>query len=94
MVLDVLSVPRRCYPPLQLGLANLLCISPTEALAALRQYRDGLAARLEHVQARWEGQQPLPYHVDAMFDYSVTMVRAEMGWVTQFISQLEDQAGS
>lgn len=92
-VLDALSAPRRSYSPLQLGLADLSRIPPAEALAALGQYRDGLAARLAHVQARWESQRPLPYHVDAMFDHSVTMIRAEMGWVTQFISQLRDQTG-
>ncbi len=90
-VLDALSVPRRCYQPLQLGLANLPGITSAEALAALRQYRDGLAARLEHVRARRESQRPLPYFVDAMFDYSVTMVEAELEWIMQFISQLEDQ---
>jgi DNA-binding PadR family transcriptional regulator len=90
-VLDALSVPRRCYPPLQLGLANLPGIPPAEALAALRQYRDGLAARLEHVQARRESQRPLPYFVDAMFDHSVTMIEAELDWINQFIAQLEEQ---
>jgi len=92
-VLDALSVPRRCYLPLQLGLANLPGISPAEALAALRQYRDTLVARLEHVQVRWESQRPLPYFIDAMFDHSVTMIQAELEWVTQFISQLKDQTG-
>jgi len=92
-VLDALSVPRRCYPPLQLGLADLPGVPPAEALAALEQYRDSLAARLEHVQARWESQRPLPYFVDAMFDHSVTMIRAELEWATRFMSQLEDQRG-
>ncbi|MDY6875341.1 MAG: PadR family transcriptional regulator [Chloroflexota bacterium] len=92
-VLDALSVPHRCYPPLQLGLANLPGITIAEALAALRKYRDELDARLEHVQARWESQRPLPYFVDAMFDHSVTMTQAELEWITQFISQLEDQTG-
>jgi DNA-binding PadR family transcriptional regulator len=90
-VLDALSVPHRCYPPLLLGLSNLPGVPPVEALAALRQYRDGLTARLEHVQASWQRQRPLPYFVDAMFDYSVTLIQAELRWVTAFISQVEDQ---
>ena len=92
-VLEALSVPDRCYPPLQLGLSNLPAIPPAEALAALHQYRDALAARLAHVQATWERQRPLPYFVDAMFDHSVTMIQAELAWIEQFIHQLEDQAG-
>jgi DNA-binding PadR family transcriptional regulator len=93
-VLDALSVPHRPYPPLQLGMANLPAIPPAEALAALRKYRYALTTRLDHVQARWESQRPLPYFVDAMFDHSVTMIEAEMKWAVQFISELEDQAGS
>ena len=74
----------------------MTCLSgilPAEALAALCQYYGSLTARLEHVQARWESQRPLPYFVDAMFDHSIAMIRAESGWVTQFISQLGGQTG-
>ncbi len=92
-VLNALSVPRRRYSPLQLGLADLPGIPPGEALAALQEYCDALAARLEHVQVRRESQRPLPYFVDAMFDHSITMIRAELEWITQFMSQLEDQTG-
>jgi DNA-binding PadR family transcriptional regulator len=92
-VLDALSVPRRCYSPLQLGLANLPRLSQAETLAALRHYRDSLAARLEHVGATRESQQPLPYFVEAMFDHSITMIKAELKWITQFMAQLTDQAG-
>ena len=84
-MLDALTVPQRSYPPLQLGLAGLPGLSQVEALAALSSYRDALAARLAGVQANWEGKQPLPYFVDAMFDYSVTMIRAEMTWIERLI---------
>jgi DNA-binding PadR family transcriptional regulator len=90
-VLEALSVPHRCYPPLQLGLANLPGVPPAEALAALRQHRDALAERLAHVQASWERQRPLPTFVDAMFDYSVTMIQAERAWIEKLIAQLEQE---
>ncbi len=90
-MIDALSAPRRCYSPLQLGLANLPGISPAEALTALGQYRDEMANQLAHLQARWESQRPLPYFVDAMFDHSVTMIRAEMEWVAKFTKEMEEQ---
>jgi len=92
-VRDALSTPHRCYSSLQLGLANLTSIPKAEALAGLSQYRDALAARLEHVEATRESQQPLPYFVEAMFSHSITMIEAELRWITQFISQLADQTG-
>jgi DNA-binding PadR family transcriptional regulator len=87
-VLDALSAPRRCYLPLQLGLANLPGVPPEEALAALRQYRDALAERLAGVRARWEAQQPLPYFVEAMFTHSVALIEAELAWIKEFIREL------
>ncbi len=90
-ILEALSVPRRCYPALQLGLANLPSIAPAQAIAALRRYRDALAGRLAHLQERWQSQRPLPYFVDAMFEHSTAMIEAELAWVDGFIVQMEEQ---
>jgi DNA-binding PadR family transcriptional regulator len=92
-VLEALSVPQPCYSPLQLGLANLPGIPPSEAIAALQQYREALIARRDHAQARWDAQKPLPYFVDAMFDHGVTMANAEAKWIETFITQLEANDG-
>jgi DNA-binding PadR family transcriptional regulator len=84
-LIDVLSVPWQGSPSLMLGIGNLPAVSPAEAAAALQKYRDTLATRLARVQDRWESQRPLPYFVDAVFDYTVTLVQAEMDWVNGFI---------
>jgi len=90
-VLHALSVPGRCYPPLQLGLASLPGISQADAVAALRQYHSALTARCLHVLVTQESQCPLPYFVEAMFSHSVTMLQAELAWVEQFIEQMEER---
>jgi DNA-binding PadR family transcriptional regulator len=88
-LLESLSVPLRATRPLMLGIGNLPALAPVEVQAALRQYCDALNERLAHVQARWEAQKPLPYFVDAMFDYTVTLVEAELQWVEEFIGIME-----
>ena len=88
-VLDTLSKPSRCYPPLQLGLANVPAIPFDEAVAAQQRYRDALVARRDHEQERWQSQRPLPYFVDAMFHQSLTLIDAEMAWVEGFIVRME-----
>jgi len=90
-LLETLSTPWRGYPPLMLGISNLPAISPVEAVAALQKYRDKLAARLEDVQATWESQRPLPYFVDALFDYSIALGTAELEWIEKFIKRVEEQ---
>lgn len=90
-VLDALSVPGRYYSPLQLGLANLPSIPHRETLTALGQYRDALAARLARIREKQQHQQPLPFFVDAMFEHSTTMIKAELGWVERFKKELEEE---
>jgi DNA-binding PadR family transcriptional regulator len=90
-VRTALSQPEPCYPPLQLGLANLPGLSAVEAVAALQQYRDALVRQRAHVQGRWDEQKPLPYFVEAMFDYSITMIEAEMGWIERLIQRIENE---
>ncbi|MBN1812697.1 MAG: PadR family transcriptional regulator [Anaerolineae bacterium] len=92
-LLEALSTPQYAYPPLQLGLANLPGIPPAEAAAALRRYQSTLATSRDEVKAKWQSQSPLPYFVEAMFDYSVTMIEAEMEWIETFITILEAKDG-
>jgi len=88
-LLEILSIPEQAYPPLQLGLANLPRIPTVEALEALRRYQAALSERLAQEQSTWESKKPAPYFVDAMFDYSITMIQAEMSWIEKLIQLVE-----
>ena len=90
-VLEALSEPGPRYSPLELGLANLPSIPTSEAVAALVKYREALEARREHVETAWQHQRPLPYFVDAMFTYGLTMAAAEGKWVEALIRQVEEE---
>jgi DNA-binding PadR family transcriptional regulator len=89
-IVETLSTPSPCYPPLQLGLSNLPGIPLGEAVAALQQYREALEEQQAHVQRRWDEQKPLPYFVEAMFDFSLTMIEAEKGWIEKLIRRIEE----
>lgn len=88
-VLEALSVPRPCYTPLQLGLANLAYFPVEEVIAALRSYQQTLSQRLDEVRGQAQRQRPLPDHVEMLFDYSLTMMGAELSWTKGLIKQLE-----
>jgi DNA-binding PadR family transcriptional regulator len=90
-VLEALSNPQRAYPLLQLGLASLPGVSRSEALAALRRYKESLMDRLEYVRSRRDDSHPLPYFVEAMFSHSIAMIEAERRWIEQFMNQLEEK---
>lgn len=89
--LQALATPYNSYNPLLLGLANLPAVPPGEALAALNERRNGVTERLAQVAASRDAQRPLPDFVEAMFDYSLTMLAAEIEWLEKFSKQLGDK---
>ena len=87
--LATLQTTHRSQAPILMGLANLPHVSLAEAVARLKQYRLDLDQRLSNIEARRAAQRPLAFHVEALFDYSLTTIAAEKKWITKMIEQLE-----
>jgi DNA-binding PadR family transcriptional regulator len=93
-ILEALSEPPQPESMFLLGMSNLPSVPPDEALAALQQYADRLADRKEHLLERIQmGQGAFPFQVESMFEFSLTMIQAELAWLEKFIQQLEAQNG-
>jgi hypothetical protein len=71
-------------------MSNIDMISAAEAVSALKQYEAALRKRLNRIE---EGMRkgPYPGNVEEMFRYSRTMVSAEMDWISEYVSSLEQQ---
>jgi len=83
--LDAIRVAEPAPSSFLLGLSVLPALSQEHAESALMDYLAQLKARKVHAASRQQAQQPLPPHVDAMFDYSLTMLQAEIDWLEAFI---------
>ena len=88
-VIGALSVPKRCYLPIQIGLSEMPVVGSQEALSALKEYRKALQERLDAVRESHERQPGLPYHVEAQFGHSYALIKAELTWLDGFIKKLE-----
>lgn len=85
---ESLSVPQPVHSPFLLGLSNLPSLSPAEVRQALTTYRERLMERRNHVYSRWDREREhAPYFVQAMFEWSVTLLEAEIQWLDRFICQ-------
>jgi DNA-binding PadR family transcriptional regulator len=73
---------------LMLGLANLPVLSPAEVIDALRTRLERLHERRKGIASQMAVQQPLPDHVTALFDYSLTSIDAQIAWLESFIGRL------
>jgi DNA-binding PadR family transcriptional regulator len=73
-----------------LGLAGLPALDWAAVLDALRRRIAALTGREQHMAARQAAQAPLPDHVRALFDYSLTLAAAERRWVEAYVAHLEE----
>ncbi len=87
--LEALRVLRPTHPSVLLGMAHWPVLEAKSAVAALRQRGGAIAgelARLENIQFE---QQPLPDFVEALFDFSLSQLRAEADWVKRTADYME-----
>lgn len=85
-----LAEPRPRSGDFELALANLPVLAPEEARAALEIQRSALRTRLERLIDKWAADQAaapgdLPPHVNALFDHSLAMIRAELKWLNRYL---------
>jgi DNA-binding PadR family transcriptional regulator len=86
---QLLAEPSAITAPVLVGMANWPLIPPGESVAALRRRSDALLRKKAEVLAARDAQQPLPDFVDAVFEYSVVMLDAELNWVARTLTSLE-----
>lgn len=91
---QALQTPRLGNAHFLTGIANLPALAQEDAIRSLRAYACELQARLDEMHQSVMQQLPLPEHVLALFDYSLTLAQAELGWVVSYIKKLEDSDGT
>ncbi len=89
--LEALAEPQLSFAPFMLGLGGLPALPPDEVRAALARRIAHLAAREARMAARREAQSPLPDHVEALFDFSLTLAAAERRWMEAALARLEER---
>jgi DNA-binding PadR family transcriptional regulator len=85
----VLSKPQRLSSSFLVGLSNYPIVPREQMIQALKSYATQLEERLNHMLQRAGEQHPLPPFVEAMFDYSQTLAKAELNWIRNFIGEVE-----
>lgn len=80
---------RPTYSSVLLGLAHWPVLQRDEALEALRVRAAAIAAEVTRLEATEESQQPLPDFVEALFDFSLSQLRAEAAWIKRTLDTME-----
>lgn len=73
-----------------IALSGFPLLPPMDAVAALRRRDDELGVRLTRLARDLAAARPVPAHVEAMFTFTRTRLRAERTWTRGFLSDLTD----
>ncbi|MCK6455286.1 MAG: PadR family transcriptional regulator [Phycisphaerae bacterium] len=79
---------RPAFSSVLLGMINWPVLKRGQALRALQARRGALDAELARLGAIQVEQQPLPDHVEALFEYSLGQLRAEAEWVSRTLAYM------
>lgn len=85
---EALAEPVRTGSPFLLGVANLPALPPDEAKAALDERAATLADEHDRLARMRAGLVGMPRRVDAMFEYTQTLIDAEIRWLETFRKEL------
>jgi DNA-binding PadR family transcriptional regulator len=86
--LAALSTVRPGYSSVLLGMINWPVLERDDALRALQARRDAIEAEMARLSIIQTDQQPLPDHVEALFDHAIGQLGAEVAWVTRTLDYM------
>ncbi|HHG91123.1 MAG TPA: PadR family transcriptional regulator [Devosia sp.] len=87
--LQALREHRPTYSSVLAGMAHWPVLDREAGVAALRERGEAIASELERLENIQFEQQPLPDFVAALFDHSLSLLRAEADWVKRTADHLE-----
>jgi len=90
--LAALTIVQPTHPSLLLGMINFSVLTREQVLGALKTRKEAVAAEMKRIEKIHFDQQPLPDHVDAIFEYSMGQLTAESFWINRTFAYLETKA--
>ena len=83
-----LKTVRPKHSSLLMGMIHWSVLTRDQALDALRTRKEAVAKELERLENIHFEQQPLPDHVDVMFDFSIGQLKAEADWIAKTLDYM------
>lgn len=91
--LGALRQPNITYTNFLMGLHNLWAVSPEHALEAVKAYREWLDTDLQRQLRELEDLGESFFPLDVLFEYGFILGGAELAFLTDLITRLEERSG-
>lgn len=76
---------------LLLGMVNWAVLTRNEALDALKERLSSIDEQIEHLECLRRHRQPMPDHVEILFDFSASQLAAERTWITKTLDYMRSK---
>ncbi|MBB5017556.1 DNA-binding PadR family transcriptional regulator [Chitinivorax tropicus] len=86
-----LQTYRPTYSSLLLGMIHWPALSRDSALAALDGRLSSITAEIERLETLRRQRQPMPDHVEVLFDFSASQLAAERTWITATLDYMRSK---
>ena len=86
--LSAITTVRPTYSSLLLGMIHWSALQRDQALNALSQRGEVIRKELTRIEGIQLNQQPLPDHVEALFDYSIAQLKSEADWLQKTLDYM------
>jgi DNA-binding PadR family transcriptional regulator len=80
---------RPTHPSVLLGMINWPVLSKGDAVRALAERGEAVDAEAARLATIRRDQQPLPDHVEVLFEFSIGQLQAEAAWISRTLDYME-----
>ena len=87
--LDALQTISPNHSSVLLGMMHWPALSRTQALDALKLRKQAVAIELERFQEIQFKQQPLPDHLNSLFEFNISQLKSEAKWLAQLFDYMQ-----
>lgn len=86
--LSAITTVRPTYSSLLMGMIHWPALQREQALDGLSQRSKAIQIELIRIEGIQLDQQPLPDHVEALFDYSIAQLKSEADWLQKTLNYM------
>lgn len=88
---EALGAYRQTYSSLLLGMVHWSALSRNASLEALEARLSSVTAEIERLERlRWQ-RQPMPDHIELLFDFSASQLTAEHNWIAASLNYMRSK---
>ncbi|UJB31088.1 PadR family transcriptional regulator [Chromobacterium sp. Beijing] len=89
--ISALETYRPTYSSLLLGMVHWPVLSRESALAALEGRLSSVMAEVERLECLRRQRQPMPDHIEVLFDFSASQLAAELTWIASTLEYMRSK---